>query len=97
MFYDISVNCIVPGFVVTGITIPPLVAVIPKQYVTPMETMIRGFDVFLDESEERTGEVLEVAIDKHYFRNSVDYVDESTRWLVEDSPEFFAKAFGQSA
>jgi 15-hydroxyprostaglandin dehydrogenase (NAD) len=94
--HGISVNCIVPGFVVTGITIRPLVAVIPKQHVTPMETMMKGFDVLLDD-EERTGAVLEVSIDKVYFRDPVGYVDESMRWLVEDSAEFFARAFGQSA
>jgi hypothetical protein len=61
-----------------------------------METMMRGFDLLLD-GEERTGAVLEVSIDKVYFRDPVGYVDESMRWLVEDSAEFFARAFGQSA
>jgi hypothetical protein len=46
---------IIPTFVVTGITIPPLVAVMPKQYITPMETIIKGFDTYLDDVEGKTG------------------------------------------
>lgn len=94
--YNISVNCILPSFVVTGITIPPLVAVIPKQYITPMETMMEGFDTFLNDVERKTGQVLDISIDKVYFKKPVDYVDDSEKWLVEDSADFFTKAFGQA-
>ena len=95
--YGITVNCIVPGFVVTGITIPGLVNVMPKQYITPMETIMKGFDTFLGDTEGRTGEVLECSIDKAYFRRPVEYVDESTNWMVDESAEFFAQGFGQRA
>jgi 15-hydroxyprostaglandin dehydrogenase (NAD) len=89
------VNSIVPGFVVTGITIPALVDLMPKQYITPMETIIKGLDNFLADTEGKTGEVLECSIDKVYFRKPVDYVDESTKWMVEDSATFFEMAFGK--
>ena len=85
-------NSIVPGFVVTGITIPALVDLMPKQYITPMETIIKGFDNFLADTEGKTGEVLECSIDKVYFRKPVDYVDESTK---EESATFFEMAFGK--
>lgn len=84
-----------PGFVVTGITIPALVSVIPKQYVTPMESMMDGFDTFLDDTNGLYGQVLDVSINKVHFRKPPDYVDEPQRWLGEDSAEYFAKAFGQ--
>jgi 15-hydroxyprostaglandin dehydrogenase (NAD) len=73
------VNCIVPGFVITRITIPTLVDLMPKQYITPMETIMKGFDTFLDDAEGKTGELLECSIDKGYFRKPVKYVDESTK------------------
>lgn len=86
-----------PGFVVTGITIPALVTAIPKQYITPMETMIKGFDIFLNDTEGMQGQVLDVSVSKVHFRGQPEYVDEQQRWLVEDSPGFFAKAFGQTS
>ena len=51
----------------------------PKQYITPMETIMKGFDTFLDDAEGKTGELLECSIDKGYFRKPVKYVDESTK------------------
>jgi hypothetical protein len=86
-----------PGFIVTGITIPALVSVIPKQYITPMETMMKGFDVFLADTEGMDGQVLDVSIDKVHFRKLPEFVNEQQRWLVEDSAGFFATAFGQTS
>jgi hypothetical protein len=80
--HGILVNCIVPGFVVTGIAIPPLVAVISKRYVTPMDSMMRGFDVLLDD-KERAGAELKVSVNKVYFRDPVAYIDKLIRWLVK--------------
>jgi hypothetical protein len=95
--YGIIVNCIMPGFVITRITIPALVYLVPKQYITCMKTTRKGFDTCFDDTEGKTNEGLECSIDNVYFRKPVDYADESTKWMVEDSAELFAEAFGQNA
>jgi hypothetical protein len=69
----------------------------PKEHITPMESMLKGFDALLNDAEGKTGQVLEVSIDKLYFRQTLDYVDETEKWLVESSSDYFAKAFGQTA
>jgi hypothetical protein len=50
---------------------------------------MKGFNTFWTTSRGKRGKALECSINKVYFRKQTDYVDESTRGMVEDSAEFF--------
>lgn len=52
----------------------------PKEHITPMSTVFKAVDLFLD-SKTMTGETVELSLDKLYHRQRPEYVDDNVRWL----------------
>lgn len=78
---NITINCLCPGLIETALT-ESLVDAIPRQYVTPMSTVLRAYDRFL--GGEESGCIAEISTDTIYLREAPEYADESQRWLAEN-------------
>jgi 15-hydroxyprostaglandin dehydrogenase (NAD) len=100
--YDnIAVNCIMPAFVNTNIVPDVLVNMWPKEYLTPLSTMLRAYDELMDvegrvgqdgksEGEDgkvKTAQSVECVIDKLFYRTHVPPADESQDFLVREAHE----------
>jgi len=97
----IAVNCIMPAFVITNITPPPLVEMWPKEYVTPLGTVMRAYDELIDlegnvekdgksngkDGEMKTAQSVECVVEKLFYRTHVQPVDESQEFLVKEAEE----------
>jgi 15-hydroxyprostaglandin dehydrogenase (NAD) len=86
---NLSVNAICPGLVATGLPPPDLLANCPKEYFTPMSTILRAHDDLMKEEiiegkpQRKSGQSLEDVEDQLFYRKPVEYTLESTRWLLE--------------
>jgi 15-hydroxyprostaglandin dehydrogenase (NAD) len=89
---NITVNCICPAFVVTGLCPPNIRDIFPKEHITPMETVIKAFDTFLDD-DKMTGQTVELSLDELHFRKQVDYPNESQRWIGTQSAALWDQAY----
>lgn len=89
---SITVNCICPAFVVTNLCPPHVLDKFPKEHITPMSTVIKAFDHFLDDSSV-TGQIVELTLDELHFRKQPEWANESQRWLGEDSSSFWEEAY----
>ena len=89
---NITVNAILPAFVPTGLAPPGLIDIFPKEHVTPISTVIKAFDTFL-EYDSLSGETVELSQGDLFFRKKPDYPNESQRWLGEDSKSFWEEAY----
>lgn len=65
---SITVNVTCPGMVMSGLTAGPLTKDYPEEKLTPMSTILRTFDTFLDD-QSRTGQVVEANVDKLHLRS----------------------------
>lgn len=95
----IAVNCIMPAVIDTPILPGGLKLSWPKEYITPFETLNRAFMELVDvdgkvqqdgnsggkDGVVKTGQSIECALDKLYYRTHYDPPDESQRYMVEDS------------
>lgn len=79
---QISVNAICPAFVATGLCPPAIMAAFPKDHFTPMSTIIKAYDAILND-DQMTAQVIEVSLDRLYYRKQPEYVDESVKWINE--------------
>ena len=80
----ITINCILPGFVPTNLAPPKIIERMPKQYITPMSTVMRAFDTFLGD-RKMTGQTVELSGHELHFHTIPKYPDEISRWLHEES------------
>lgn len=76
----ITVNCICPAFVPTGLAPKEVMDKFPKEHITPMSTVLRAYDMFLKD-DKMSGNVVELSLDQIYFREPPDFSTESNRWL----------------
>ncbi|KAF9891662.1 hypothetical protein FE257_003674 [Aspergillus nanangensis] len=60
---NIRINCILPGIVATKIIPPELVAAVSPECMTPLSTIVAGYDRCLEDSS-LVGEALEASADK---------------------------------
>ena len=88
----ITLNAVCPAFVKTGLCPPGMVDKMPKEHVTPMSTIMKAFDQFLDH-DKMTGQTVECSLDHLYFRQMPEWANESQRWLGEGSDGFWEKAY----
>lgn len=91
----ILVNTVLPGLVKTQLPPPGFMEKFPAEHITPMETVMRAFDRFLLHGEV-SGMVVECSLEKLYERKrggGTGYVDESTRWIGEESDVIFTEAY----
>lgn len=89
---NIQLNAICPAFVPTGLCPEGMLDRFPKEHITPMSTVIKAYDTFL-EDDRLCGQIVELSLDKLYFRTQPDYPNESQRWLGEESASFWEEAY----
>jgi 15-hydroxyprostaglandin dehydrogenase (NAD) len=88
----ITVNCICPAFVETNLCPPHIKAIFPKEHITPMSTVLKAFDTFIDKPA-MTGQTLELSLENMYFRKQPDWANESQRFLGEGSADIWEDGY----
>ena len=78
---NITLNCICPGPVDTGIS-PGMKKMVPDEQMTPMSCVIEAFDRFLDSDD--TGLIAECAGTEVIMRPQLAYANEIARALNQD-------------
>jgi 15-hydroxyprostaglandin dehydrogenase (NAD) len=89
---NLTINCILPGFVKTGLAPPEMIDRMPQEYVMPMSTVMRAYDMFLHGSE-MTGQAVELSGDQIHFHSIPKYPDEISRWLHEDAKKLWNEVY----
>jgi len=90
----ITVNCICPGLVETGLT-PALMAVTLPEYVTPKSTIVRAVVGFV-EDDTVSGQVAECSVEKIYYRKQPEWGDDAAEWIMSNKLEAELKRRGWS-
>ncbi|KIW70103.1 hypothetical protein PV04_02409 [Phialophora macrospora] len=95
----IALNCIMPAYVATNLTPKEVTDLWPKEWITPVETMVRAYDELTSSTGAvtpdgksdgangvvKTGQAVECVVDKLFYRQPVAYADESQRFLIEQA------------
>jgi len=88
---NITINAVMPAFVPTGLAPPGLVEAWPKENITPMSTVIKCFNMFIDgEMNGQTGECSQETV---YLREQPAYANESQRWGREEGGKVWASVY----
>ncbi|KAK5446582.1 hypothetical protein LTS15_009514 [Exophiala xenobiotica] len=96
---NVALNCIMPGYVDTGLVPNEITRLWPEEWVTPLSTMNRAYDELISEegrvaqdgkSDGRDGKVkagkaVECSVNRLYYRRGVEFADKSQRFLIEES------------
>lgn len=90
----ITVNCICPGFIPTNLCPPQVLEVWPEEHITPLSTAIKAIDAFLGD-DTLTGQVVELSQENIYFRDHVDWVNESQKWIGTESLHIWDEAYAK--
>ncbi|XTI82275.1 hypothetical protein V2W45_15649 [Cenococcum geophilum] len=90
--HDITVNCICPTMVPTGLVPTGLMERFPNEHVTSMSTILRAFDELMDEKANRNGECVEDAMQDLFYRTPPEPMGESQKWMKEGGAEFWTEA-----
>ncbi|CAG8107319.1 unnamed protein product [Penicillium salamii] len=64
---NIHINCVMPGMVDTPIVPPEMTAAVTPECLTPMQTILDGFETFLNDSTGMAGELLEGSANRLIF------------------------------
>lgn len=91
---NITVNCICPGFIPTNLCPPGILEVWPKEHITPLSTAIKAIDAFLND-DTLTGQAVELSQENIYFRDHVDWANESQKWIGTESLSIWDKAYAK--
>lgn len=97
----IALNCIMPGFVDTGIIPPQIVERWPKGNITPMTMILRAFSELMDDEGRVEGDgksdgedgvvkcgcAVECSVQQLYYRESVTFADKNMEWVTAQSKE----------
>ncbi|OQV04652.1 hypothetical protein CLAIMM_09505 [Cladophialophora immunda] len=89
---NIRVNCVCPAFVPTNLAPASLLSAMPKEHLTPMSTIVRAFDSFATDAS-LVGKVAECSLGDIYYRDQVEYCNESERWIFEESKKIWEEGF----
>jgi 15-hydroxyprostaglandin dehydrogenase (NAD) len=90
---NITVNCICPTFVPTNLCPPHIRDRFPPEHITPMSTVLKAVDVFLD-NDSMNGETVELSLDQLYYRKRPEYIDDNVRWLgSEEASKIWAEGY----
>lgn len=81
--HNITVNCICPAIVPTGLAPLGLVERYPKEHLTPMSAILRAFDELMGEKANRNGECVEAAVQDLFYRTPPEPMGESQKWMKE--------------
>ncbi|KAK4942095.1 hypothetical protein LTR10_018131 [Elasticomyces elasticus] len=99
----ITLNCVMPGTVDTGLIPQPVLAQWPKEHLTPLDTVIRAYMELIGDWDRATmservasdavdrdlknGCAVECSADWLWYRDPVPFMDESMRFVAEQSKE----------
>jgi 15-hydroxyprostaglandin dehydrogenase (NAD) len=89
---NITMNAVLPAFVPTGLAPPGLIEAWPKENITPMSTVIKCFNMFI-EDDELNGQTGECSLETVYLRKQPEYANESQRWGREEGGKVWAKVY----
>lgn len=84
----ITVNAICPAFIPTNLCPPEVAKRWPKEHITPLSTVNKAIDAFLAD-DTLTGQAVELSQENIYFRQPVDYPNDSQRWIGEESDKIW--------
>lgn len=89
----VTVNAIAPAIVATGLAPSGLMDAFPESCVTPMSTIMRAFEALGDlrgeiEGKEwveggYTGQIVECSLANLYFRDEVEKLDDSQKYMAQ--------------
>lgn len=88
---NITINAVLPAFVLTNLPPIPLRDVWPKEHETPMSTILRLYDMYLD--SDMTGRIGECTLEEIHFREPPDFSNESQKWIVEESAGLWEQGY----
>jgi hypothetical protein len=88
---NITINAILPAFVITNLAPGPLNSIWPKEHTTPMSTILRAFNLYLD--TDMTGQIGECSLEEIYFRVQPEYANASQKWIIEESGDLWERAY----
>ncbi|KAL4891072.1 hypothetical protein BDV59DRAFT_209244 [Aspergillus ambiguus] len=60
--HNIYINCILPGMVDTSIVPPEMTAAVSPECLTPMQTILDAYQLFLNDTEQKAGQLLECSV-----------------------------------
>jgi 15-hydroxyprostaglandin dehydrogenase (NAD) len=89
---NIRLNCVCPAFVPTNLAPSSLLQAMPKEHVTPMSTIVRAFQNFASDPS-LVGKAAECSLGEIYYRDQVDYCNESERWMGEESARLWEEGY----
>ncbi|KAK7206467.1 hypothetical protein BZA70DRAFT_105200 [Myxozyma melibiosi] len=76
----ITVNAICPALVKTGLAPAELLRQIPQEQMTPMSTIMRAYDIFLDDEDYKvTGQTVECSLGDLFYRQQPDFASTSQK------------------
>jgi len=90
----ITVNAICPAFIPTNLCPPEILAVWPQEHITPVTTALKAIDAFLDD-DAVTGQTVELSQENIYFRQHVDWANESQRWIGTESQKIWDEGYAK--
>ena len=88
----VTVNCICPGLVDTGLT-GVLMAVSPPEWVTPKSTIVKAVTGFVDD-DSLTGQVAECSVENIHYRKQPEWGDEGSEYIMTNKLEAEMKRRG---
>ncbi|KAF2033314.1 NAD(P)-binding protein [Setomelanomma holmii] len=80
----ITVNAICPAFIPTNLCPPEVLKRWPKEHITPLSTVNKAIDAFLAD-DTLTGQAVELSQGDIFFRQQVDWPNESQKWVGTQS------------
>ncbi|KAL4771226.1 hypothetical protein BDW60DRAFT_208191 [Aspergillus nidulans var. acristatus] len=70
---NILINVVMPGIVATPIVPPEMITAVTPECLTPVETALKAYRVFLDDTTRMAGEALECSADKLIYYHLPEY------------------------
>jgi 15-hydroxyprostaglandin dehydrogenase (NAD) len=77
----------------TGLAPPGLMERVPKEHVTPMNTILRAFDELMDGKANRNGECVEAVMQDLFYRTPPEPMGESQKWMKKGAAEFWTEVY----
>ncbi|KAH9880071.1 hypothetical protein J1614_002097 [Plenodomus biglobosus] len=90
----ITVNAICPAFIPTNLCPPEVLKRWPKEHITPLSTVNKAIDAFLAD-DGLSGQVVELSQEEIYFRKQHDWVNESQKWIGEESDKIWDVGYAE--
>ena len=77
----ITINCVCPGLVDTGLTHSSLIQVAPEERITPHSTIVKAIESFL-EDDSKNGCAAECSGSNIHYRTQPEWGDSGSEWVM---------------